>query len=231
MLFFYNTNVTNIDKNNTNYYNEIEWKWLNMKLYDYLINNYELNVPILINDINIKDMSDVNIRKQLSRLIEMKLIEKYAQGVYYLPKKTVLGVSKLSFEDVVNKKYISNDNEIYGFYSGLSFLNKLGISTQIPFTYEIVTNKETSRKRVITINNRNIILRKPYVEINKNNVLELQFLDFINSNSINLLKNNYELIKEYIKKLNKKVFVESLICYPAKTSKKLIESRLFFDMV
>ena len=204
-----------------------------MKLYDYILSNYKLNTPIIIGDINIPDMTNVNVRKQLSRLVEMKLLEKYSQGVYYLPKDTILGKSKLVFEDVINQKYISNGDDVYGFYSGLSFLNKIGISTQIPFTYEIVTNKETSRKRIVSFNKRNVILRKAYVEINKDNVLELQFLDFINSTSIQEIKNNYELLKEYIgtNNLNKNIIIESLNYYPAMVSKKMIESRLLYEFI
>lgn len=204
-----------------------------MKVYDYLIENYELNKPILITGLNIDGMSYVNLRKQLSRLVEMKLLEKYSQGVYYLPKDTILGKSKLAFEDVINQKYISNGDDVYGFYSGLSFLNKLGISTQIPFTYEIVTNKETSRKRTVTINNRSVILRKAYLIINKDNVMEMQFLDFVNNSSIEVINNNYELLKSYINKykLKKELILELLKYFPAKASKKLIEGKLLDEFI
>ena len=151
-----------------------------MILIDYLLKKYGTNKPILTEELSIPEISYANLRKQLSRYNNQGILEKYSQGVYYIPKETILGRSTLSIDDVINRKYITNDNDIYGFYSGLSFYNKLGISTQVPYVYEIVTNKEKSRVRETTLKNQNIILRKPYVKINKNNYLENQFLDFIN---------------------------------------------------
>lgn len=204
-----------------------------MKTYDYIINNYEVNTPIYLNELNIEGMNNSTVRKQLSRLIAQNKIAKYSHGIYYIPKDSMLGKSVLFFDDVITSKYVANKNEIYGFYSGLSFLNRLGISTQIPFTYEIVTNKETSRKRMVTINNRNVILRKAYTTINKDNYLEMQFLDFINRSSLELINEYYTLLKSYIKdnKLNKDIINELLIYFPTKTFKKLTEGRLLYEFV
>ncbi len=173
-----------------------------MILIDYLLKKYGTNKPILTEELSIPEISYANLRKQLSRYNSQGILEKYSQGVYYIPKETILGRSTLSIDDVINRKYITNDNDIYGFYSGLSFYNKLGISTQVPYVYEIVTNKEKSRVRETTLKNQNIILRKPYVKINKNNYLENQFLDFINNADSNDLSDNIEVLKKYIKDNN-----------------------------
>ncbi len=201
-----------------------------MILIDYLLKKYGTNKPIITEELSIPEISYDNLRKQLSRYNSQGILEKYSQGVYYIPKETILGRSTLSIDDVINRKYITNDNDIYGFYSGLSFYNKLGISTQVPFVYEIVTNKEKSRVREITLKNQKIILRKPYVKINKNNYLENQFLDFINNANSNDLSDNIDILKKYIKdnSLNKNVILDLITYYPSKTSKKLLESRLLF---
>lgn len=204
-----------------------------MILIDYLLNKYGTNKPILTEELVVPEISYDNLRKQLSRYNSQGILEKYSQGVYYIPKETILGKSTLSIDDVINRKYITNDNDIYGFYSGLSFYNKLGISTQVPFVYEIVTNKEKSRVREITLKNQKIILRKPYVKINKNNYLENQFLDFINNANSNDLSDNIYVFKKYIKdnNLNKNVILDLITYYPSKTSKKLIESRLLYEFI
>ncbi len=201
-----------------------------MILIDYLLKKYGTNKPIITEELVVPEISYDNLRKQLSRYNSQGILEKYSQGVYYIPKETILGRSTLSIDDVINRKYITNDNDIYGFYSGLSFYNKLGISTQVPFVYEIVTNKEKSRVREITLKNQKIILRKPYVKINKNNYLENQFLDFINNANSNDLSDNVDVLKKYIKdnNLNKNVILDLITYYPSKTSKKLLESRLLF---
>ena len=204
-----------------------------MILIDYLLKKYGTNKPIITEELSIPEISYDNLRKQLSRYNNQGILEKYSQGVYYIPKETILGRSTLSIDDVINRKYITNDNDIYGFYSGLSFYNKLGISTQVPFVYEIVTNKEKSRVREITLKNQKIILRKPYVKINKNNYLENQFLDFINNANSNDLSDNVDVLKKYIKdnNLNKNVILDLITYYPSKTSKKLIESRLLYEFI
>ena len=204
-----------------------------MILIDYLLKKYGTNKPILTEELSIPEISYANLRKQLSRYNSQGILEKYSQGVYYIPKETILGRSTLSIDDVINRKYITNDNDIYGFYSGLSFYNKLGISTQVPYVYEIVTDTEPNRVREPTLPNQHLILRKPYVKINKNNYLENQFLDFINNADSNDLSDNIEVLKKYIKdnNLNKNVILDLIAYYPSKTSKKLIESRLLYEFI
>ena len=204
-----------------------------MILIDYLLNKYGTNKPILTEELSIPEISYDNLRKQLSRYNSQGIIEKQSQGVYYIPKETILGKSTLSINDVIYRKYISDDNEIYGYFSGLSFYNKLGITTQVPFVYEIVTNKEKSRVRKITLKNKKIILRKPYATINRNNYLEAQFLEFINNANINDIDDNIDILKKYIKdnNLNKNIILDLITNYPSKTSKRLIESRLLYEFV
>ena len=204
-----------------------------MILIDYLLNKYGTNKPILTEELSIPEISYDNLRKQLSRYNSQGIIEKYSQGVYYIPKETILGKSTLSINDVIYRKYISDDNEIYGYFSGLSFYNKLGITTQVPFVYEIVTNKEKSRVRKITLKNKKIILRKPYATINRNNYLEAQFLEFINNANINDINDNIDILKKYIKNnnLNKNIILDLITNYPSKTSKRLIGSRLLYEFV
>ena len=204
-----------------------------MILIDYLLKKYGTNKPILTEELVVPEISYDNLRKQLSRYNSQGIIEKYSQGVYYIPKETILGKSTLSINDVIYRKYISDDNEIYGFFSGLSFYNKLGITTQVPFVYEIVTNKEKSRVRKITLKNNKIILRKPYATINRNNYLEAQFLEFINNANINDINDNIDILKKYIKdnNLNKNIILDLITNYPSKTSKRLIESRLLYEFV
>ena len=204
-----------------------------MILIDYLLNKYGTNKPILTEELVVPEISYDNLRKQLSRYNSQGIIEKYSQGVYYIPKETILGKSTLSINDVIYRKYISDDNEIYGYFSGLSFYNKLGITTQVPFVYEIVTNKEKSRVRKITLKNKKIILRKPYATINRNNYLEAQFLEFINNANINDINDNIDILKKYIKdnNLNKNIILDLITNYPSKTSKRLIGSRLLYEFV
>ena len=80
-----------------------------MELVNYLKQKYDLNTPIFINGIEIDGVSNDNIRQCFSRLVKNKLMKRYVNGIYYFPKKTIIGESTLSFEDVIFRKKIGND--------------------------------------------------------------------------------------------------------------------------
>jgi len=201
-----------------------------MKLINYLQENYKPNTPIFINEIDLDNITNVNIRKNMSRLHKENVIVRYSQGVYYIPTMTQIGLSTLTVDSVIEKKYIKNNNKIYEYYSGLTFANKIGVFTQVPAIREIVTNKEQSNRRSVTEKYTKIILRKPYVKVTNDNYKILQFLDFINKFEIILITDNYNLLKKYIiiNKFTKKKLLDVLFKYPNKVSSKLVESELLY---
>lgn len=202
-----------------------------MELVNYLKQKYDLNTPIFINDIEIDGVSSDNIRQCFSRLVKNKLIKRYVNGIYYFPKKTIIGESTLSFEDVIFRKYINADSKIIGYYTGLSFLNKLGMTTQVPNVIEVTTNIEKSKKRDINIKDRKIILRRGKVLINNDNYKILQFLDIFNQVELYQVKENYDLLKCYIlnNKFKKDDLQELLPKYSKKTINLIVESGLIYE--
>ena len=88
-----------------------------------LKNMYDENKPIFLKDIKIKNLSNASIRQYISRLERSGEIKRYDKGIYYFPKKSILGILPLSFDDVIYCKYIYRNDKIIGFYSGLYFLN------------------------------------------------------------------------------------------------------------
>lgn len=104
-----------------------------------------------------------------------------------------------------------------------------------PFTLEITTNKTNSKKRDIKINKRPIILRKPKVEINDNNYKVLQVLDLISNFEKYSTKPINEVKNQLLNYLNDAFITKAelnnyLKVYPAKASKKLIESELYDEI-
>ena len=147
-------------------------------LFDYLVANYDIREPIFLTDISIEGMSDENIRYHLKKLADDRVICRFEAGVYYLPKKNFLGeLSVLSADTVAFHKYIRRRGRHIGFYSGYTLANRLGLSTQVPFTEEIVSNLAPAAVREIKIKNRKYIIRRPAAEVNDENVYVLQFLD------------------------------------------------------
>lgn len=149
-------------------------------VYDYLKENYNLNEPIFLSEINIPDMKASSLRQQLKKLTEDGRIKRFDTGIYFLPKESKFrSGSSISIDEVIKKKYLMDGGKKCGYISGIKFANNIGLTTQVPAVYEIYTNKATTDYREIQLANIRVIIRKPYVEIDDRNVDVLQFLDLI----------------------------------------------------
>ena len=76
-------------------------------------------------------------------------------------------------------KYISRNNRVDGYYSGYTFANQLGLTIQVPYTIEIVSNHASAKCREVNVKNQKILLRKPRTEITNENYTVLQLLDLL----------------------------------------------------
>ena len=159
-----------------------------------------INKPLFIEDFVNEDIRYDSAKTLLSKYVKTGDLKRYAQGIYYVPKKTVLGYSALSFESVIERKYITDKGEVFGYYSGESLLNLAGLSTQVPNTPEITTNHEATRKRTVRIANRYVIVRRSELEINKNNALYLQFLDIFRYADMETVKENRQKVIAFFEK-------------------------------
>ncbi len=147
-------------------------------LYEYLKENYEPGEPIFSGDIEIPGVSEENLRYHLKKLTDDGILSRFEAGVYYFPKKDILGEKvNLSSEMVAIHKYIRRRGKRVGYYSGFTLANRMGLSTQVPFTIEITSNYAPAQVRELTIKNRKYVIRRPIVEVTDDNVSVLQFLD------------------------------------------------------
>ena len=81
-----------------------------MTLYEYLLQQYGTNEPIISADIVFKNYSRPWVMKQLKSLCEDGKLIRFEKGIYYIPTDTVFGKSILNPRKVIEKKYI-NDGE------------------------------------------------------------------------------------------------------------------------
>lgn len=79
----------------------------------------------------------------------------------------------------VMRKYVQNKSEIYGYVTGISFANQLGLTTQMPAVIEVVTNREATNGRMITVGSQRVRVKKPAITISDSNAELLQLLDSI----------------------------------------------------
>ena len=151
-----------------------------MVLYNYIRENYKEAEPIFFSDLEREDITRSALNQQLKKLCDKGLLEKYDVGVYFIPKKTLLNSTIGPNADMVARyRFISKGNNIDGFYGGNSFANQIGISTQVPQVVEIVSNNTNSSDREVRIGNRRFYVKKPIVQITKENVYVLQMLELL----------------------------------------------------
>ncbi|MEA4847361.1 MAG: DUF6088 family protein [Clostridiaceae bacterium] len=110
----------------------------------------------------------------LKRLVDKGVIERFQKGVYYRVKQTAFGQVRPS-EDILEAQLLTRrGDEIIGYETGLSLMNKIGLTTLVPKKREIATN--AYRKN---ISDRYTIVRKPVTTVNAGNFCYLQLLDVI----------------------------------------------------
>ena len=201
-------------------------------LLEYLKKNYSINEPIFVSDIELP-VTDTNLRQMFKVLCDKGLIARYDTGIYYLK-----GVSRLkgsvgvSASEVARYKYICRNNQVTGYYSGYTFANQLGLSTQVPFTLEIVSNQASAKCREVSVKNQKIILRRPRVQVTKENCCILQLLDllkdceqYVDEDMEFATKRIYQYIKE--NGIKQKDVDRYLRFYPERIYKYIYEMRLY----
>lgn len=149
-------------------------------LYEYLLDNYKENEPIFLADLQVDGMTRTNVRQQIKKLTDTGKVKRFDNGIYFLPQKTIFkSGSQLAPEKVLECKYLRDKDESCGYVSGLMFFNQMGLTTQVPMMYEVVSNKATNDYRETSLAKSRVIVRKPKVPVTEKNYKALQFLDML----------------------------------------------------
>lgn len=149
-------------------------------VYSYIENSYQPNEPVFLSELKIPGMTAVSVRQQMKKLTEAGKLKRFDTGIYYIPKKSMFrSGSALSVDEVIRKKYLTDEKGCCGYVSGIMFANRLGLTTQVPGVYEITTNKATTEYRETKLADLRVIIRKPCCKINEKNATTLQFLDLM----------------------------------------------------
>lgn len=202
-----------------------------MDFYNYLSDTFGVNEPIFSADIKFEDYSKPWIAKQLSSLCESGRLVRFERGIYYIPVNTPFGKSLLDPNKVIERKYIMDKGVVNGFYSGMTALNKFGLTTQMPNTVEICTNNETSKLRNIKVSNQNVVLRRSRVKITNDNLNVLNILDLMNNVPSGFFDNDRRaVIKQFINSngITRNSLLEYAPDFPDKVFRNLVESEAIF---
>ena len=137
----------------------------------------------------------------LKRIMDANAIPElrfYQKGIYYRSVSTPFGDVGIDKEQLIQDKYLYDDN---GYEGGLNLLNKLGLTTQIPNKRVLVTNKASDCAR--TDKKLNVVVRPPKTEINKENKQYLKVLDALDTfkDAPIDVEEPYGVVRNYISQL------------------------------
>lgn len=208
------------------------------KLYEYLLNSYRLNEPIFLSEIQIEGMSQVNLRQQMKKLTDVGKVKRFDNGIYFLPGKSAFKFgAQLSLEKVLESKYLMDKDKRCGYISGLMFFNQMGLTTQVPMQYEVVSNKATNEYRETSLAKTRLIVRKPRVMVSESNYKILQFLDLMKDVDVyselvgkQLQHRLYKYMKDSDLRISEMEPYFSY--YPDKLYKNLVETKvIYYDIL
>lgn len=147
-------------------------------LYDYIISNYDKDEPIFLEEL--PGRTKESVRQEMKKLTDEGKIERLYNGVYYISYRTILGTKgKVSIDKYIQKKFLTVNGEVAGYITGIQLANMYGFTTQNPSCYEVCSNEASTKQRRLTVDGRQIIVYKPVVDISKDNIGALQFLDLM----------------------------------------------------
>ena len=204
-------------------------------LYEYLLDNYKENEPIFLADLQVDGMTRTNVRQQIKKLTDTGKVKRFDNGIYFLPKKTIFkSGSQLAPEKVLECKYLRDKDERCGYVSGLMFFNQMGLTTQVPMMYEVVSNKATNDYRETSLAKSRVIVRKPKVPVTEKNYKALQFLDMLKDVDVYSEVTGKPLqdrLYRYMDDANLSIseMEPYFAYYPDKLYKHLVETRVIYN--
>ena len=114
----------------------------------------------------------------LKRLVDQgnNQLIRFDKGIYYRPKMTAFGLSKLNPMQVFIETYIKKGINIFGYETGPSLFNQIGLTTQIP-KYRYFAANRCQRYGDHVDTKLKVVLRRPLSNVNAETRPYLQLLD------------------------------------------------------
>ena len=195
-----------------------------------ILEKFRPNEPILFEEIlnMFPNHSRQWVYNTLRSLILSRRLSRFATGVYYIPKYDIIFDNRISVDKVVTKKYIQRDDDVFGYYSGMSLLYEMGIIAKKPQMTTVVSNNEKSRGRTVTIHDQEISVSKSPVRVTKLNHTVLQFLEALKITSKSEDETVFSIIYEYARVTRITISDVSSYCvyFPDAVSKRILSGKL-----
>jgi len=173
-----------------------------------------------------KEYSRPRIFQMLKELCNDGTMSRYSRGVYYFPETSFWNAPlPLDVTKVAEKRYMKADGRVFGYYSGLTLLNMIGLTNQVPNTREIVTTNETNRVRKVVIGKFYFRIRRSKIQVTEENAPLLQALEIFNKIDAPLVRYQKENILALIgnKRIDGTLLSECAECFPKRALKNLMK--------
>ena len=144
----------------------------------------------------------------------------------------MIGGKKMVFQKIVKQLYITDGVDVFGFYSGFSLLNRVGLTTQVPGKVELFSNRvaKSCRKR---IGNVDFIIKKPVLFIDNENFELMRFIEVMKSEHFDVLSSGEkgEVVLKMIRRpIRFGVVQEVLNSYPLGVKKMFVNYDIISDI-
>jgi hypothetical protein len=159
------------------------------------------------------------VNVNLKRIADSNDLERYQKGVYYKAQTTPFGKTKLNPAYIARDAYIYKNGMTIGYETGASFLNKIGLTTQIAkYKYYATNVFKQNGSRVEE--KLNVVLRKPKLEVTEENYQYQQLLDAVENRDKIPIDACYSerIILDYIE--NNSLDFKKLVAYASKYYRK-----------
>lgn len=179
---------------------------------------------------NLDDLADGGsipaARKRLASLLAAGAIKRFAYGLYYVPGNSTDSGALSSL--AIEKTYVGAPDNAFGFYGGPSYLQFLLKNTPTESVI-VYSNKATSGKKTIYRFSKRFTVKKPYLEVTKDNATLNAFLTYIATTPLDEVKGNSFLLANYIREQHFAApdVLSVLSSFPSKVADKLLQSELY----
>ena len=125
---------------------------------------------------------------------------RFQKGIYFKSVPTPFGYAGIKYDELIRRVYISDGKSVYGYETGPSLMNKLGLTTQLPAHTYIATEKV----HFSVDGGRSLVLTRPVTAVRGDNFRYLQLLDIL-ENRFNVRFDAVDaenILREFIKRHN-----------------------------
>ena len=172
------------------------------------IGQAENKMPILTDDIfayvqkRFPNVQKAMVNKYIARYTEKTpTLVRHKKGIYYKAVVTPFGTTGINYTELIKRVYLENGDEVIGYETGPSYMNKIGLTTQMPqYTY-LATEKS---RTTIVDDKSGLYLLRPVIDITNENYRYLQFLDILENRMGATIEaaNYYDILRGCIRRYN-----------------------------